>query len=139
MYSSHYPDMWDRDGWSTFGGATESKYSILRWLKFFTDKPGSTGALYNLRLEVTNALARESRDTASLAKPYRNRSHHTIWTQRHNPIGPPLGETSTNGWDYKFIAGEEEHPHCGAFNGGKHYSRILIRHDLTLAARTMLA
>ena len=103
------------------GGSTESKYSILQKLNYFTDDPGKSnkGATYELRLEVTDALARDARDTAALAKPYRNRSHHTIWTQRHNPISVKSvgGEKSTNGWDYKYIAGNEEHPHCGPFNG----------------------
>ena len=102
------------------GGASRSKYSILEKLHYFTDQPGTSnqGATYQLRLEVTDALARDARDTALVhAKPYRNRTHHTIWTQRHNPIGRPTGEKSTNGWDYKFIAGDEEQPHCGTFNG----------------------
>jgi len=110
------------------GGASESKYSILEKLHYFTDQPGTSneGATYELRLEVTDVLARDARDTASFAKPYRNRTHFTIWTQRHNPIGGSTGEKSTNGWDYKYIAGAEEQPHCGTFNGRIAISSLIL-------------
>ncbi len=113
-------------------------------------------ATYQLRLEVSDLTSTDARENVYDAElrptpsdaprtyqrltsdldnytRYRARDHYTIWTQAHDPVpaagmsaAAALQATSTDGSDYKYVAGEEERPHCGKFNGlhGAYFQKL---------------
>ena len=145
VYSSSYPDVWDQNGWGLShggGGSTNDKYSILYYLKHFKTQPRADhnhtsdssmpNSTYQLRLEVSDISEVDARESPDQTGPgqsdYRGRNHYTIWNQKHDPLTTDnnAASTSTDGSDYKYVAGEEERPHCGTYNGlhGKYYDAM---------------
>ena len=113
-------------------------------------------ATYQLRLEVSELTSTDARENvydddfqptpsdaprtyqrltadADSYTRYRGRDHYIIWNQDHDLVPSAgmsaedaLAATATTGSDYKYVAGEEEQPHCGDFNGlhGAYYQKL---------------
>lgn len=116
IYSIQFPDVWASTEWSSFAGSTQTKYSNLGMADSFRRDPDNTTALLEIRLEVGDDPLDTIWAIDGSYPRYRGRTHYAIWSQRHNPFGTGF-DVATDGADYQRIGGDEEHPHCGLFNG----------------------